>query len=99
MALEEVLEAVKRQCMLCHTYRSFKPAESDANRDQVVRQLDDMARYFKEEFDSLRKSDAEGSLLQKAQHNKTVCFDAVTVCNRCDKNTDAVRRHLKNLQQ
>ena len=74
MGLEETLDAVKRQCLLCHTYRTFKPEESANNKDLVLNELDDLANYFKEQFDALRKSDADSALLQKAQHNKTVCF-------------------------
>ena len=98
MALDETVGSVKRLCLMCHTYRTFKPEEAENSKQKALRNLDELVGYFKNQFDSLRRKDAEISLINKANYNKTVCLDASSLCQRCDKQVDQARRQLAKLQ-
>lgn len=84
--------------MLCFTYKTFRPQDSDGLRAKVLTSLDELTEYFEERFNSLRKKDAELSLIRKAKENKIICRDAESVCRRCDKQADRAGRYLSRIK-
>ncbi|MDO8624798.1 MAG: hypothetical protein Q7R47_01850, partial [Candidatus Diapherotrites archaeon] len=94
---DEFLEETRKNCKLCHTYRHFK-AHDSSYRQNVERQLGELARQYTDQFEELRRSpDTADADVTKAKQNKYFCMDLIPICKKCDREEPRVATELKKL--
>jgi hypothetical protein len=93
--MESTLKEAKRNCLMCASYKRFKPR--DDLREKCLGSLKRLYSAFLDEFNSLRKKDAPAELIQRAWENKTLCLDAISVCEVCNQEFDKVNRLLQKI--
>lgn len=91
------IATIRRACLLCNTYRLSRPGDNE-RKLQVISDLNDLVYFYNQQFNELRRADAQVSAINKAKENKTLFLDAMTECKNCDKEVDKVNRKLMNFK-
>jgi len=95
--VSEKIAFIKRHCMLCKGRSRLRPVE--AEKSKVVSGLRNLVDFFNDEFNHLRREDAETSKINNAIDNKRLCMDLIEECNSCDKEIDRVNRGLNKVRK
>lgn len=82
---------------MCYTYKVFQP--SDDRKKKTLDGLEELADFYRNEFDSLRRQDADYESITNVRENKSLCLDAISACEECSKEVDKVNRLLLKLKQ
>ena len=103
MDLEEILKKeqelktiVKKNCMLCMA-RSRLNRPSNPEKENVVQALNALYELYEKKFNMLRKTDAEGSEIQKAGNDKRTILDILSECENCTRETEKANRKINKL--
>jgi hypothetical protein len=90
--ISALLNSAKRNCFLCHTYRTFKPSNEQKEMAYVATQR--AYDFLKESFEEYRKNDAPLSQLETIKAAKVLALDALDACDSCDKQRPRIREIL-----
>ncbi len=94
--MTEKIAFVKRHCMLCKGRSRLRPVEAETTK--VRSSLENMIDFFNDQFNDLRKADAETFEINQAIANKRLCMDLLEECQACDKEIDRVNRGLNKIK-
>ncbi|MFA5126043.1 MAG: hypothetical protein WC462_03500 [archaeon] len=94
--LSAYFDSAKRNCMLCHTYKNFKPSQEQKEMAMVAtkRAYDTL----REAFDVLRAEDADYNKLETVRAAKVLCLDAMDACGTCDKQRPRIKEILIDIK-
>jgi hypothetical protein len=95
-SLSLYFDSAKRNCMLCHTYRNFKPSQEQ----KEIAMVGTKRAYdcLKEAFEVLRAQDADYNKLEKIRAAKVLCLDAMDACGTCDKQRPRIKEILIDIR-
>lgn len=88
---------VRRNCSLCKGRSRLRPVETE--RKNVQDGLKNLVEFFNDQFNHLRKEDAEALDISNAIENKRLCMDLLEECQACDKEVDIVNRRMGELKK
>ena len=94
--LTQYFESAKRNCMLCHTYRSLQP--SSDHKEMAITATRRAYDALKEAFEVLRQEDAAVEKLEKVRAAKVLCLDGIDACNACDKQRPRIKEVLIDIK-
>ena len=86
---------IKRNCSLCKARSRLRPAEKET--EQVRTGLENLVEFFQNQFNSLRREDAQTGKINNAIENKRLCMDLLEECMGCDQEIDIVNRGLNKV--
>jgi len=88
---------IKRNCALCQGRSRLRPVEEE--RSKARSGLKNLVVFFQDEYNHLRKTDADAGAITKALENKRLCMDLLDECDSCDNEIDRVNRGLNKLRK
>lgn len=95
--IAERISFVKRHCNLCKGRSRLRAVEPEM--DKVKIGLENMVNFFQNQFNALRREDAETIEINNAIENKRLCMDLLEECSKCDKDIDRVNRGLNKIKR
>lgn len=94
---ESLVKTAKRGCLQCATRPVFKEQNMNVHKSAAQQAVKELASMYREEYDSLRNSDAEGNKIQNALAKRRFCLDLIDTCNGCRKDFDKINREINGL--
>lgn len=94
--IDPLVNAVKRNCKMCSAYRNFQPRGKE--KPIVQASLKSLYDYLLEEYNSLKRNDAEGSEIMQTAENRRFVLDLIDECNACGKEIDRVAQKIKGIK-
>lgn len=95
--VSERIAFIKRNCMLCKGRSRLRPVEEE--KGKVKTGLENLINFFQDQFNGLRKEDAQVQEINNAIENKRKCMDLIEECDSCNKEIDRVNRGLNKIKQ
>jgi len=86
----------RRNCSLCKGRSRLRPVETE--KKNVQDGLKNLVEFFNDQFNHLRKEDADVVDISNAIENKRLCMDLLEECQACDKEVDIVNRRMGELK-
>jgi len=91
----ERIAFLKRNCTLCKGRSRLRSTEKEM--DKVQRGLQNLVDFYRDQFNGLRREDADTVDINNAMDNKRLCMDLQEECTACDKEIDRVNRGLNKI--
>ena len=94
--IEKLVKDTKKNCLLCVSYKGFRPEKSDGAMHVVQANLEAMVDYYNMKYDEFRTHDESTDKILKTKDNKVTCLDALHTCKGCNKEYDKVNRIFRD---
>ena len=94
--VEKIVKDMKKNCLLCVSYKGFRPEKSDGAMQVVRANLETLVDYYNLKYDEFRSHDASADKILKTKDNKILCLDALQTCRGCNKEFDKVNRIFRD---
>jgi hypothetical protein len=91
--VEPLINAVKRNCKMCSTYRNFQPHGKE--RPIVQASLKEIYNYLLGKYNFLKANNGDGKEMVKASEDRHFVLDLIDECNSCGKEIDLVAQKVK----
>jgi len=92
----ERIAFVKRNCIMCKGRSRLRPVDEEIAKTRNG--LKNLVDFFQEQFNDLRRKDADAVAINNALENKRTCMDLIEECYSCDKGIDRVNRGLNRIK-
>ena len=95
--VSEKIAFLKKNCNLCKGRSRLRSSEPE--RLTAKKCLENMVDFYRDQFNGLRREDAEIVDINNAMDNKRLCMDLLEECEACDKEIDRVNRGLNKIKR